>query len=103
MSTAWIVIGALCLATAIIKAAGPLLVGARRPPERALGVIALTAPALLAALVVYESVGVRGKGVHLDARLVGVAAAAIAAYLRAPVVVLIAVAAGATALTRLVF
>jgi hypothetical protein len=103
VSTAWIVILGLCLATVVIKAVGPLLIGARRPPERAVGVIALTAPALLAALVVYESVGVQGEGVRLDARLVGVAAALAAAALRASIVVIIAVAAGSTALTRLLF
>ena len=102
MSTAWIVILVLAAATAVIKAVGPLLIGARRPPDRALGVIALTAPALLAALVVYESVGVQGKGVQVDARLVGVAAAIAALAWRAPITVVIAVAAGATALARLI-
>lgn len=52
MSALWVAIVAVALASAAIKAAGPVLVGGRELPPRANAVIALLAPALLAALVV---------------------------------------------------
>ena len=51
----WVTIVAVALANAAIKAVGPVLVGARELPPRVLAVIALVAPALLAALVVTET------------------------------------------------
>ena len=57
MTTLWISIAAVALASATIKAAGPVLVGGRELPQRAVSVIALLAPALLAALVVTETFG----------------------------------------------
>jgi hypothetical protein len=42
-----------------------------------------------------------GQSISLDARLVGMAAAGIALWRRAPILVVIVVAAAATALTRL--
>jgi hypothetical protein len=64
-------------------------------------VISLVAPALLAALVVYESLtGPRG-GISFDARIFGVVAAALALALRLPLVVVVTVAAVTTALLRL--
>jgi len=57
-------------------------------------------PSLLAALVVTQSVG--GKnGIVLDARLVGLGAAVVAIRLRAPLIVVVVVAALTTALVRL--
>src|SRR5215216_3100727 len=50
--TLWITIVAVALASAAIKAAGPMLVGGRDLPPRAAAIVALLAPALLAALVV---------------------------------------------------
>ena len=57
-------------------------------------------PAVLAALVVTQALA-SGQSISLDARLVGMAAAAIALWRRAPILVVIVVAAAATALTRL--
>ena len=51
MTEVWITIAGLTLATMALKAAGPVILGGRELPERALAVIALLAPALLAALV----------------------------------------------------
>ena len=62
-------------------------------------IIALLAPALLAALVVTETFGEDGRLV-LDARAFGVAVAAIALALRAPVLVAVTFAAVATAMVR---
>ncbi len=99
MTTLWITILAVALASAAIKAAGPVLVGGRELPPRAVAVIALLAPALLAALVVTETFGDDGHLV-LDERAVGVAVAAAALALRAPMLLAIALAAVTTALVR---
>ena len=99
MTTLWITIVAVALASAAIKAAGPVLVGGRELPPRAVAVIALLAPALLAALVVTETFGEDGHLV-LDERAVGVAVAASAIALRAPMLLAIALAAVTTALVR---
>ena len=99
MTTLWVAIVAVSLANAAIKAAAPLLVGGQDLPPRMVAVIALLAPALLAALVVTETFGEDGHLV-LDERAVGVAIAGIALVLRAPVLVAVGLAAVATALAR---
>jgi uncharacterized membrane protein len=103
MTEVWVTIVALALGTMAIKAAGPVALGGREPPPRAAAVIALVAPALLAALVVYETVVSEDGGVALDARLVGVAAAALALVLRLPLLAVVGLAAVATAATRALF
>ena len=88
------------LTTAAIKAAGPLALGGRELPRAAIDVIALLAPALLAALVLTETFSTVEGDLTLDARAVGLAAAAGAVALRAPLLVTILVAAAATAGAR---
>jgi len=61
----------------------------------------MLAPALLAALVVTQAVGADGKLVF-DERLLGIAAAIVAIRLRAPLLAVVVVAAGVTALARLI-
>ena len=100
MSTLWDAIVAVTLASAAIKAAGPVLVGGRELPPRVNAVIALLAPALLAALVVTETFGDNGHLV-LDERALGVGVAAVALALRAPVLLAVVLAALVTALARL--
>jgi len=100
VNTLWVVILAVTLASAAIKAAGPVLVGGRELPSRMNAVIALLAPALLAALVVTETFGDDGHLV-LDERALGVVVAAVALALRAPVLLAVALAALVTALARL--
>ena len=99
MTTLWVAIVAVALANAAIKAAGPVLVGGRDLPPRTISVIALIAPALLAALVVTETFG-EDQYLVLDERAIGVAVAGLALALRAPVLLAVALAALATALTR---
>ncbi len=99
MTMLWVVIVAVALASAAIKAAGPVLVGGRELPQRATAVVALLAPALLAALVVSETFG-EDRDLMLDERALGVAIAAIALALRAPVLLAVALAAATTALVR---
>ena len=99
MTVLWITIVAVALANAATKAAGPILVGGRELPPSANAIIALLAPALLAALVVTETFGEDGRLI-LDERAVGVAVAAVALALRAPVLLAVVLAAVATALAR---
>jgi len=100
MSDAWVVVAAVGAGTIVIKAAGPVLLGGRPLPERVQSVVALLAPALLAALVATTTFGT-GQQLVLDARIIGVGAAAVALLLRAPVLLVVLVAAAAAALARL--
>ena len=100
MSEAWLIVIGVGLGTMCIKAAGPVVLGGRALPPRVGAVVALLAPALLAALVVSASVS-RGSELVADARLIGVGAAALAIGLRAPILVVVFVAALAAALARL--
>jgi uncharacterized membrane protein len=102
MTTLWITIVAVALASAAIKSAGPVVVGGRELPPRAVGVIGLLAPALLSALVITETFG-EERHLVLDERAIGVAVAATALALRAPVLVAVALAAASTALVRAFF
>jgi branched-subunit amino acid transport protein len=102
VSAAWLAVIAVGAATIAIKGAGPLLLGGRPLPPRLAGVVDLLAPTLLAALVA-TAVLADGKRLVLDARLAGLAAAAVALRLRAPLLAVIAVAAATTALVRAVF
>ncbi len=100
MGDVWITIGVLAAITISIKSTGPLTIGGREPGERTFAVISLFAPALLAALVVYETLSAGHQGLTVDARLAGVGAAAGALLLKAPILVVILVAAVTTALAR---
>jgi hypothetical protein len=97
--TAWIVVAAVGAATLAIKAAGPVLLGGRPLPPRVLSMVRLLAPAVLAALVVTQTV-VAGDRLVLDARLVGVAVALMALILRAPLLLVVVLAAASTAAVR---
>jgi branched-subunit amino acid transport protein len=101
MSAVWITVVVLFVATLAMKATGPVAVGGRGLPERVVSVMSLIAPALLAGLVVYETlIPANGRGIELDARLAGVAVAAVALTLRAPLLVVVTLSALAAALTR---
>jgi hypothetical protein len=96
----WVVIAVLALATAALKLAGPLALGGRPLPARALSIVELLASALLAALVVVETFG-KGRSLVLDARVLGAAFAAVAVWRRAPMIVVVVGAAAVTAVARL--
>lgn len=99
MSEVWIAVGLVGAATVALKAVGPVLLGGRSLPDHLTGVVALLAPAVLAALVVTQVVG-GDREIVLDARLVGLGAAIVALLLRAPLLVVVAAAAVATATVR---
>ena len=100
MSSAWIVVLTVGAITVLFKAAGPVFLGRRSLPPRALALVEVLAPAMLAALVVTQAVG-GDEELVLDERLAGVAVAGIALVLRAPLLVVMVAAATATALLRL--
>jgi branched-subunit amino acid transport protein len=100
MSDAWLAVVAVGAGTVAIKGIGPVAVGTRRLPQRALDLLGLLAPALLAALVVTETFA-SGRSLVVDARLAGVAAGALAVLLRAPLWAVVLAGAAATAVVRL--
>ena len=102
LSTTWIVITVLCAGTIACKAIGPAALGGRQPPERAISVIALVAPAILTSLVIYEAFSDSHSGLVVDARVAGLVIGGAAAMARLPMIAIVVLAAGATALTRLV-
>jgi branched-subunit amino acid transport protein len=98
----WIVVGCLIASTAMIKAAGPVALGGRELPARAMNVIAFLAPALLAALVVTETFGGEGSELTIDERVLGVAGAGAVVLLRGGILLAMAVALALTAVARAV-
>ena len=101
MSTVWIVVVVVGVASILFKAAGPVFLGRRELPRWMVSVVSLIGPVMLTALVVTQTVG-GDQQIVLDARLPGVAAAAVAVKRGAPVVVAMLVAAVVTAGLRLV-
>jgi branched-subunit amino acid transport protein len=103
VSAAWIVVVAVGAVTVCCKAAGPVLLAGRTLPPRALGVVALVAPVMLAALVVVQAVGGDRELVVDGPRLAGLGAAAIALVRGASLLVVMVVAAAVAAGLRLAF
>ena len=99
MTDFWIVVVVVGLATVLFKAAGPVLLGQRVLPPRVQSVVELLAPVMLTALVVTQTFGGDGQ-LSVDARVPGVAAAAVAVWQRVPLVGAMAIAAAVTTLVR---
>jgi branched-subunit amino acid transport protein len=100
MSGPWSVALVVALVAFSLRAVGPVLLGGKQLPAALSGLIELLPSALLAAFVVTQ-VFVSGSTFTIDARAVGVAAAAVAIYARMPLPVTLLLAASATALVRL--
>ena len=96
----WVVIAIVGAVTIAFKASGPVLLGGRSLPERVSAVVDVLAPAMLAALVVTQTVG-GDREIVLDERLLGVAVGAVAVVLRAPLLVVMTAAAATAAVVRL--
>ena len=96
----WLVIAVVGAATIAFKASGPVVLGKRQLPLRVASVVEVLAPAMLAALVVTQTVG-GDRELVLDERLAGVAAGAVAVWLRAPLLAVMVVAGGVAAAIRL--
>jgi branched-subunit amino acid transport protein len=101
LSSTWLIVLVVGVATVILKGLGPVVLGGRNLPPQVSGVMQMLAPALLAALVVTQAFGGDRKLIF-DERLLGIAAAIVAIRLRAPLLAVVVVAAGVTALVRLV-
>ena len=99
MSETWALVIGLTLTTVVIRASGPLLLGGRQLGGRARGVVALLAPALLAALVVVETLS-DADGLVLDERVAGVTAAGLTLLWRESWLLPMSVAVLVTALLR---
>jgi branched-subunit amino acid transport protein len=97
----WLVVVLCGSVTVLMKALGPALLGGKPLPERAMGVVALLAPAVLAALIATNTFA-SGRSLVIDARVAGVGAAAVALALRAPVLLVVVIAATVTAVLRAV-
>lgn len=102
LSDVWLAVLIVGGAAMVMKAAGPVVIGGRALPGRALDLVGALAPALLAALVVTNTFST-GKHLILDERALGVGAAAVCIALRAPLLVAVTAAAVVTALARMVW
>jgi branched-subunit amino acid transport protein len=94
----WLVIG-LSVGAYVFKVTGLVVIGARKLPAPLERCLILIPAALLAALVVKDTFSSAHQLVF-DARSVGLAVAVIAAWRKAPLIVVVVLAAGATAFTR---
>jgi len=101
VSDAWTIVLAVGIGTMVIKAAGPVLLGGRPLPKRVQHVVAMLAPALLAALVATAALST-GNQLVLDARIIGLGAAALAILLRAPILAVVIIAALSAGVARVV-
>ena len=98
-STVWLVVAGCAAVTFAIKAIGPVAMGGRELPPAADRVIALTAPALLAALIATNAFA-DGQKLAIGEDTAGVAAAAVLVWRTGSVVGAVLVAAAVTAALR---
>jgi branched chain amino acid efflux pump len=99
VSSGWGIVVVVGAATVALKGLGPVVLGGRGLPPALGGIVSMLAPALLGALVVTQAVG-GDRELVFDERLYGIAAAAIAIRLRAPLLAVVVVAAAVTATAR---
>lgn len=99
MTQTWLVVALVSGATIVIKAIGPVLFGGRELPPRVASLIGLLAPALLAALVAINTFG-SDRALVLDDRVLGMAAAGVAVWRKAPLLLVVVIAASVTAVAR---
>jgi len=95
----WGLVLGLAAGAYLFKVLGLVVVGDRSLPAVVERCLNLIPAALIAALIAKDTFSV-GQHLQVDARLAGVTAAIIAAWRRAPVIVVIVIGAGVTALVR---
>jgi branched-subunit amino acid transport protein len=95
----WELVIVLGLSAYAFKVLGLVVIGARSLPPRVERCLALIPAALLSALIVKDTFSI-GQELVLDARAAGVAVAVVAAWRRAPIVLVIVLGAAVTALVR---
>jgi branched-subunit amino acid transport protein len=98
----WLTVALCAVTTFAIRAFGPFAVGTTPIGARTTRVLALLPAALLAALVVTETVIEDGR-LDIDARLAGVAVAGLLVWRGASVIWVVIAAAAVTAALRLAF
>lgn len=92
----WLLIAGCVAGTVLVKAAGPVLLGGRELPAAMIRVVALMAPALLAALVITAAFA-DGQRLHVGAETVGMIAGGALLWRRKSVVLAVLVAVLVTA------
>ncbi|MGH9272048.1 MAG: AzlD domain-containing protein [Ilumatobacteraceae bacterium] len=101
MTDVWLAIAIGAVIAFVLKAAGPALLGGRELPRLARRFVTVLPSAVLAAIVVVQTFA-DGKSLTFDARAAGFAVAGLALWRRAPLLIVLVLAAGTTALVRLV-
>lgn len=96
--TWWLVIG-LSIGAYVFKVSGLVVIGARKLPVPLERCLILIPAALLAALVIKDTFSL-GQELVVDARSAGLAVAVVAAWRKAPLIIVVVLAAGTTALIR---
>ena len=97
--TTWVVIAGCAVVTFVIKAVGPVALGGRDLPAPLVRVIALMAPALLAALIATNALA-DGDRLHVGADTAGVAAAGLVVWRTGSIIGAVVIAATVTAALR---
>jgi branched-subunit amino acid transport protein len=95
----WLPVLAVTAATWAMKACGPLALGERRLPPRAVNVISLMASALLAGLIITNLGGAGWSDLDWQ-QVLGVGTAGLARALKAPMLLAVGCGMAATALLR---
>jgi branched-subunit amino acid transport protein len=95
----WTLVLLLAAGAYTCKAVGLVVIGSRRLPDVVTRCLALVPAALISALIVKDTFS-SGTDLVLDARAAGVAVAGVAAWRRAPLIVVIVLGAAVTALVR---
>ena len=100
MRSPWLLVALVGGSAMLLKAAGPAFIGGRRLPPWLASSADLFARFVLAALVATQ-VFSEGTQLVVDARAAGLAAAAVAVVLRAPIILVLLIAVATTAGVRL--
>ena len=99
MNEAWIVVGVLAAVNFTIKAIGPVIAGQRDLPPTLQRFIDASVAGLVAALIVTGTFAA-GRDLVIDERAGGMLAAGVAVLAKLPMLAVLVVAAGTTALLR---
>lgn len=101
MSTVWWAIAGAAVITFVLKGAGPAVLAGRELPASLRRLIAALPAAVLAAFVAVQTFST-GSSLVIDARAAGVAVAGLTLWRRAPLWLVLVLAAATTALVRLI-
>ena len=96
----WTLVALLVAGTYALRAVGLVMLGGMRLPRLVMDVLSWSPAAIIAGLLILGTFGDE-NGITIDARLAGMAAAVVAALLRAPFAVIFGIAIGVTAGVRM--